>query len=291
MIVGLLQSMGIIRRQQPDVVLLTGGWVGFPVALAAALLRVPVLIFVPDIEPALSIKVLRHLATKVALAIPESAQYFVQGQTIVTGYPLRQQLTQATRADAFQHFGLNSATKTLLVFGGSRGAQTINKAIMSVLPQLLADDMQVIHVTGTLDFERVCQETKPFANNANYHVHAYLHDDMGMALAVADLVLSRAGAAILGEFPLFGVPSVLVPYPYAWRYQKINAEYLSSRGAAVLLPDEEMPDKLYTMLQQLFTDEERLATMRANVSTLAQHNSAQRIATVLAELSGEESDT
>ncbi len=285
MLAGTAQSLRRLAEHQPDAVLLTGGWVGFPVALAAWLRRVPVLMFVPDIEPALSIKVLRWLTARVALAIPESADYFAEGQTVVTGYPVRAALTEATRDEALAHFGLTPKRKTLLVFGGSRGARSINQALVGILPRLLADGVQVLHVTGTLDYERVCED-RATMDTAHYHPHAYLHDDMGLALAAADVVLSRAGAGVLGEFPLFGLPAVLVPYPHAWRYQKVNAEYLAERGAAVVLPDAQMGTDLYPTLETLFTNAERLATMQAKMEQLAQPNSARRVAAVLAELAG-----
>lgn len=292
MLAGTAQSLGFMRRHQPGAVLLTGGWVGFPVALAAWLSRTPVLIFVPDIEPALSIKVLRHLAAKVALAIPESAAYFAGGQTVVTGYPVRRAVRRATCAAAMAHFGLQPDKQTLLVFGGSRGARSINQALVPILPGLLArGDVQVIHVTGTLDYDGVRGQTADLEHPADYHLHAYLHDDMGLALAAADLALSRSGAGVLGEFPLFGLPSVLVPYPYAWRYQKVNADYLTERGAAITLPDEQLAHQLAPTLHQLFTNREQLATMRAKATQLAQQHSAQRVAAALAELAREDSST
>jgi len=286
MVVGTGQAARLLRAYRPGAVLLTGGFVGFPVALAAWLLRVPVLMFVPDIEPALSIKVLRRLTTRVALAIPESAAYFADGQTVVTGYPVRMELAQSERAAAMAHFGLDPARKTLLVFGGSRGARSINQALVPALPRLLALDVQVLHVTGTLDYERVQADAATLPDATHYHPYAYLHDDMGLALAAADLVLSRAGAGSLGEFPLFGLPAVLVPYPHAWRYQKVNADYLAERGAAVVLADEDMAADLYPLLERLFTNAEPLATMQAQMETLAQPHSARRVAAVLAELTG-----
>jgi UDP-N-acetylglucosamine--N-acetylmuramyl-(pentapeptide) pyrophosphoryl-undecaprenol N-acetylglucosamine transferase len=286
--VGTVQAARLLGRHRPGVVLLTGGWVGFPVALAAWLRRVPVLILLPDIEPALSIKVLRRLAAKVALSVPESAQYFAPGQTVVTGYPVRSTLS-GSREAGHRHFGLDAERLVLLVFGGSRGARTINTALVGILPRLLDDGRQVLHISGELDYERVQQTAALYLDHPDYHLHAYLHDDMGLALAAADLAVSRAGASVLGEFPLFGLASVLVPYPYAWRYQKVNADYLAERGAAITMPDEHMAQDLYPAIDRLFTNPAQLATMRANAAALAQPASAQRVAALLAELAGEES--
>jgi UDP-N-acetylglucosamine--N-acetylmuramyl-(pentapeptide) pyrophosphoryl-undecaprenol N-acetylglucosamine transferase len=109
---------------------------------------------------------------------------------------------------------------------------------------------------------------------------------MGAALAVADLVLSRAGASTLGEYPLFGLPAVLVPYPYAWRYQKVNADFLAERNAAVVLQDESLNEKLLTVLKDLLSNRPKLETMRAAAKKLSYPNAAAVIASQLVELAG-----
>ncbi len=110
---------------------------------------------------------------------------------------------------------------------------------------------------------------------------------MALALACADLTVCRSGASVLGELPLFGLPSILVPYPYAWRYQKVNADYLVERGAAVLLRDEAMSDELLPTVRQLIADPARLATMRASSAALAQPEGAWNVARELLHLAGE----
>jgi undecaprenyldiphospho-muramoylpentapeptide beta-N-acetylglucosaminyltransferase len=285
--VGTAQAAGLIGRYRPQALLLTGGWSGLPTALAAWLRRVPVLIFLPDVEPGAMIRLAQRFARCVALTVPESARYFPPGKTTVTGYPLRRVVTQATRAAAIAHFGLDSARQTLLVFGGSRGARSINRALLAVLPQLMADGVQVIHISGTLDWPEVEARRAALDNATRYHAFPYLHHEMGLALAAADVVVSRAGASTLAEFPLFGLPSILVPYPHAWRYQKVNADYLAQRGAALVIEDEQMPDELLPAIRDLLADPARLAQMRACAAALAQPDGAGRIAAELARLAGE----
>ena len=280
--VGTLQALNLMRRYRPQVLLLTGGWCGLPVAFAARILRIPILIFLPDIEPGATIRLLQRVATKVALSVAESEKYFPHAQTVVTGYPLRQGLMQASRTGGLRHFGLDDRRKTLLVFGGSRGARSINRALLEILPELLADGVQVIHVTGTLDWPEV--EARRSELNGGYHAYAYLHHDMGMAQAAADLVVSRAGASTLAESPYFGLASILVPYPHAWRYQKINADYLAERGAAVRLDDDKLPEQLLPTIRSLLNDASRLARMRANAQALACADGARRIAEELVQL-------
>ncbi len=126
LIIGTVQALWLVKRRKPDALLLTGGWVGLPVALAAWVWRVPSMIFLPDIEPGLTIKVLRRLVKRVALTVDESKVYFPSNETVVTGYPLRQAMLEATREAAVKQFDLDPTRKTLLVFGGSRGSRAIN---------------------------------------------------------------------------------------------------------------------------------------------------------------------
>ena len=283
--IGTLQSIGLILAWRPQALLLTGGWVGLPVALAAWLLRVPGMIYLPDIEPGLAIQVLRRLVRRVAITAPESARFFPDGQTVVTGYPLRRDVMTANRADAQSHFGLDPARKTLLVFGGSRGARTINNALLDILPSLAArPDLQIIHVTGTLDWDDIDARRKALGDLPHYHAFAYLHREMGLAFAAADLVLSRAGASILGEFPFFGLPAILVPYPYAWRYQKVNADFLAAHGAAIVMNDADMGHNLLCTIETLLDDLPRLAEMQVQARALAQPEGARRAAEALVRL-------
>lgn len=279
---GTWEAWRVVGKRQPDAVLMTGGWVGLPVAVAAWLRRVPVVIFLPDIEPALSIKILRRFAAKIAVTTDGSAPYVPAHKMVVTGYPLRRAMMQATRADAIAHFRLDPNKKTLLVFGGSRGARTINIAVIDALPELLGrGDVQIIHVTGELDAERGAA-----VQADGYHHYAYLHDDMGLAMAAADLCICRSGASTLGELPYFSLPSILVPYPFAWRYQKVNADYLAGRSAGVVLPDESMETQLAVTVRDLLDHPEKLAAMRDAAHTLSRPDAAEKIGDVLREVIG-----
>jgi UDP-N-acetylglucosamine--N-acetylmuramyl-(pentapeptide) pyrophosphoryl-undecaprenol N-acetylglucosamine transferase len=119
---------------------------------------------------------------------------------------------------------------------------------------------------------------------ARYQVFPYLHEEMGAALAAADLVVCRAGASTLGELPLFGIPAILVPYPHAWRYQQVNAEYLAQYGAAVILQDNDLNEKLMTTIQGLFREPQKLEQMRINMRSLIHPQAAQNIANLIYSL-------
>lgn len=251
MSLGTVQALRLLRRWRPQAILMTGGWVNVPVAVAAWLLRVPSMMYLPDIEPGLAIKTLRHIVNRVAVTVEDSRAFFREGQTVVTGYPLRQSVVNATRKQGEAFFQLKPDKRTLLVFGGSRGARTINTAVSAIAPDLLADGWQIIHVTGELDAQAVIERKQAMGMPEDYKVYSYLHHEMGMAMAAADFAICRSGASTLGELPYFGLPAILVPYPFAWRYQKVNADYLVSHGAALLMRDEDMARDLLPALRAL----------------------------------------
>jgi undecaprenyldiphospho-muramoylpentapeptide beta-N-acetylglucosaminyltransferase len=283
---GTLQSFRIIGRLQPGVLLLTGGWEGFPAALAGWLRRVPILIYLPDIEPGLTIRVMSRLAREIALTVEDSRAYFPGKRTVVTGYPVRPELRKATRGGGLVEFKLDPARRTLLVFGGSRGSRAINYALLDILPELLQSEIQVIHITGTLDWPDIEARRKAMPDVTHYHAFPYLHHEMGLALAAADLVVCRAGASVLGEFPLFGLPSILIPLAYAWRYQQVNADYLAARGAAVHLDEKDMQAQLLPTIERILNDAERLAAMKASSAALSTPDGADRLAGELVKLAG-----
>lgn len=283
---GLLMALWLLLRLRPRSVLLTGGWSNLPVALAAWLLRMPTLVYLPDIEPGATIRLLRRFASRVALTVPDSGRWFPAVPTVVTGYPLRQEFMAATRAAGQAHFGLDPQRRTLLVFGGSRGARSINRALLAVLPSLLSEGIQVLHVSGELDWPEVETRRAALPDTASYHAFPYLHHEMGLAQAAADLALSRAGASVLAEFPHAGLPAVLVPYPWAWRYQKTNADWLEARGAALTLEDASMDTQLLPTLLALLRDEERLQQMRRATAALARPDGARNLARELLTLGG-----
>ena len=284
LVAGTLKAWQLIGRHKPRALLTTGGFVSAPVAVACWLRRVPILLYLPDIEPGLAVKFVAKFASKIGVTTEDSTRYFPARKVIVTGYPTRSDLAQADRLAAHRQFELVDDRKTLLVFGGSKGARSINRAIEAVIEQLLAK-YQVIHISGVTDLVEVLakRETLPENLKQYYHVFEYVHD-MGVVLAAADLVVSRAGASILGEYPLFGLPSILIPYPYAWRYQKVNADYLVTSGAALRLDDETLSETLRPTIEQMMSDEARLRALSAAARSLARPDPALKLAQTLQEM-------
>ena len=233
----------------------------------------------------MALKSLSRLADTIAVTISQSQKFFTK-KVFETGYPLRADLALWDRSTAQQHLGIASGLPSLLVLGGSKGARSINTTVMSNLRELLAK-FEIIHISGDLDWTLVKhnREQLPMELAARYHAMPYLHD-MGAALAAADLVVSRAGASCLGEYPLFGLPAILVPYPYAWRYQKVNADYLTRRGAAIILEDQALKDELLETLTVLVDNPNKLKAMRAAMFELSHPRAAEKIASKLIELAG-----
>lgn len=276
---GIQQSKQILEEFQPDVLFFTGGYVAIPMALAGRKLKS--LLYVPDIEPGLALKTLARFSDHIALTTSESKKWFSEKTNMtVTGYPLRDDIKKWAKSEAREYFKLEFDLPTILFMGGSSGARSINQAVLAILDQLL-EKYQVIHLTGHLDWEAVQSATV----NANdrYHPFPYLHE-IGAAMAAADLAVSRAGASTLGEYPYFGLPAILVPYPYAWRYQKVNADYLVERGAAVLLRDEDLKSDLLTIINDLLVNPAYLAHMSRSMSALSQPMAAERITELLYEM-------
>ncbi|MBT3336891.1 MAG: undecaprenyldiphospho-muramoylpentapeptide beta-N-acetylglucosaminyltransferase [Anaerolineae bacterium] len=275
---GVLASRKILREFKPNVLFFTGGYVAVPMAIAG--INIPSLLCVPDIEPGLALKALAWFADKITVTAPTSSAYFSRKERIVTtGYPLRNELTQWEKASARKKFDLNADEPVLLVFGGSKGARSINNALIANLPALL-EKTQVVHISGKLDWETVQNARNTLAPQQaeRYRAFDYLHEEMGAALASADLVISRAGASSLGEFPLFGLPALLVPYPYAWRYQKVNAEYLEDKGAARMIRDEDLQGNLLSLVSDLLDNSQKLNEMHIAMKALSRPQAAENIA-------------
>ncbi len=285
----LVKAMRLVRRFRPEVMFMTGGYVAAPVTIAAWLHRVPIVIFQPDIEPGSSVRFALRFARKVACTLEGSRAFIPAEKIVVTGYPLRQDIQAATRlskADALAQFDLTPDRPTLFVFGGSRGARNINRPLMGILPDLLPQ-VQVIHISGTFTWPEVEANAQalPEELRAYYRPYPYLFEEMGAAFRAADLVAARAGASMLGECPAFALPAILVPaLHWGWLYQKVNADYLTERGAAVQLLDEELPQKLLPTALALLRDETKLAQMGQAAAALAVPDAAGHLAQVIREV-------
>ncbi len=306
---GTVQASRIVGDFDPDVVFVTGGYVCVPVVLSAWRQRRPILIYLPDIVPGLAIRFLARFAARVAVSFSPSQAFFnrskvghrgrrekkgfpsvfsvAEEKVVVSGYPVRSAFFTADRQAAREALGLERDRKTVTVFGGSRGAHSLNLALEAILERLL-EDCQVIHLCGLPDAERVEKRGQALSEavRRRYKAYPYLHQDEEMvnALAAADLVVARAGASTLGELPALGLPGILVPYPYAGRHQADNADYLARHGAALVIEDADLGEKLLPTIIHLLEDDQKRSEMSRLARALAQPQAAERIAALLREL-------
>ena len=283
LVLGTVQALRILGRVKPQVVFATGGYASVPVAVAAWRRRLPLVVCLPDVRPGWAVRLLARLASKVTATTEASLPHLPAAKTAVTGYPVRDAFFEARKEEGRRRLGLDAERKTLLVSGATQGARSINQAIAGNLPRLLKL-CQIIHIAGTADAEwlRQVERRLPEELRTNYHLHAYLHEEMAWAMAAADLVVMRSGASALGELPAVGLPAVLVPYPYAGGHQLWNARHLVEQGAAVLLEDDRLPH-LFSTVHPLLVDDARREAMAAAMRRLARPEAARDIARLLIE--------
>lgn len=273
---GVAQSMPIVSAFRPDVVIGAGGYASFPVIAAVGLLRAgplrhtKIAVMNPDVSPGLANRALAKVADEVWCAYASTAGYFGR-KFVLTGTPVRPEFyASPPAADARKALGLAPDRRTILVFGGSQGARSINVAASALVARRrLPPDWQVLHIAGERDHEWMAAERSTEPNDNRYVLLAHLAE-MALAYAAADVAVCRAGASTLAELATAGVASILVPYPHAAEdHQRKNARAFADAGAASVIDDAELdPDTLYWRLVETM-DPAKLAAMRDAARGLA----------------------
>jgi UDP-N-acetylglucosamine--N-acetylmuramyl-(pentapeptide) pyrophosphoryl-undecaprenol N-acetylglucosamine transferase len=278
-LVGFPQALMVMLAERPDVVLGTGGYVSGPVALAAWLLRKPLLLQEQNSIPGLANRWLARVADEVHLSFIEARSYFARKDNLkVTGNPVRAHIRSGDRTTALAEFGLTPGRPTVFVFGGSRGAHRINEAALDAMRRLKGRvDVQFILQTGREDHDWAKGIVEKEGLPAR--VLPYLQR-IHMAYAAADLVVCRSGAMTLAEIAVCGAPAILVPYPHAAHdHQVVNASNLVDRGAAAMILDRELTgERLAQEIAHLVADRQTLSRMSANARTFARPDAAERLA-------------
>ncbi len=265
---GCAQSYRIVRRFRPDVVVGTGGYVCGPVVLVAALCRIPILLQEQNAFPGLTNRALARFASVVAVPFDDTRSYFPRRtRVVVTGNPVRPQILSQDRAAAARALGLDPDKLTLFVFGGSRGAKSINQAMIGAVRTLLSrKGLQILYVTGREYFHWVTKELEGQGigkeRYGNLSIVPYLYQ-VEKAWATTDLVVSRAGGMTLAEICALGIPAVLIPSPnVANDHQRANAQAVARHGGAVVLDDRDLNGELLARTVVAILDEPgRLAVM------------------------------
>lgn len=283
------QAASLLREIRPHVVVVTGGYVSGPVGLMAKLRGIPVVVQEQNSVPGATNRWLNLIADEVHISFVESRNYFRRRNNLkVTGNPIRRSLLRQDRTSAYEFLRLDPGRSTLLVFGGSRGAASINRAFQDALPRLdRLQNIQVLWQAGRDEAPAMRERAKRVS--IPVHVVPYL-DQMEKAYAVADLAICRAGAMTIAELTACGVPSILVPYPYATHdHQTVNARGLLERGAAEVIQDQDLDgDDLAKRIIQLFQDESRLRRMARNARAFSRTNAAERLVASIEALAGAE---
>jgi len=286
------RCLRLLRAARTDVVIGFGGYVSLPLGLAAAASGVPLVLHEQNAVPGMANRFLSRWARAVCVTYPSSIERLAHPtRACVTGNPVRAAVATADRATGRKKLKLRKADLVLLVFGGSRGARHLNTAVLNLYKRLKdIPKVRVVHVTGPLEFDAVRAalleiDPKP---GAFWQIHEYL-DDMGDALAAADLVVCRAGATTLAELSILGRPAVLVPYPYATDdHQTLNAQALVHAGAALSFADAEIDGQTFgDEVVRLLADERSRTSMEAAALALSRPLAAHAVAETAVEAAAE----
>ncbi len=280
----IIQSFGIIRKFNPDVVVSCGGYAAGPVCWVASKKGIPLVIQEQNSYPGVTNRILGRSADKIFTAFKDADHYFPIEKTKVAGNPTRKSLTNADRQQSFESFGFDPNKKMLLVLGGSGGAKSINEAMLQNIDRLHNEmNLQIIWQCGQRYYDQLRRDL-----DINAYDHLLLKDfihDMPAAYAVADLVISRAGALSCSELALTGKPSILVPSSnVAGDHQTKNARSMVEKGAAELVKDKDLNDTLAGLVEKVITNQQKLETMNEAAKKLARPEAAETIATEILEL-------
>jgi len=266
----LFQSLKILKKISPDLVVGTGGYVSFPVAFLASLKKIPSLIQEQNSYPGISTRILSLWADRVCLAYPESIKYFILKKKLkVIGNPVRENVTLKEKNHS-KDFNLEPDKKTVFILGGSQGSKAINDAVLEGLGLFEREnDIQFLWQTGRSDFSRIKEMVKRYRSKIS--VLPFI-ENMSKAYKLADLLVSRAGALTIAEILHYGKPTLLVPYPFAaGDHQRHNAESLEKKGAAQLILQKDLNGQsFFKMVSGLLRDEEKLKEMSIRSKQLSQ---------------------
>jgi UDP-N-acetylglucosamine--N-acetylmuramyl-(pentapeptide) pyrophosphoryl-undecaprenol N-acetylglucosamine transferase len=263
-LIGVIYSLINIIRIKPDVVIGLGGYGSALPVVAAYIARVPIVLIEQNVIPGRANLIMARWVDAVLCHWESTRMRFKKAHSVsVTGIPIRKDIITNEPETGKNPFGLTSQGMTLLVMGGSQGAQAINKVILQSIPELktLIPDLQIIHLTGKEGYK----EAKDVYDNLGISSFvSEFSNDMGIAYKLSDLVVCRAGANTIAEISAVGIPAILIPYPYATdNHQYWNAYELAKIGGALIIKQEELkPERLTELVSNLFRNDEELDNMK-----------------------------
>jgi UDP-N-acetylglucosamine--N-acetylmuramyl-(pentapeptide) pyrophosphoryl-undecaprenol N-acetylglucosamine transferase len=284
-----LDALVQLIRFRPRVAVTSGSFSALPALFAARLLRVPIYLWVGDAIPGRAIRAVAGWSSGIGITFEPAMPALPRDRATVTGNPVRASLLKWTKAEGRRALGLPATGPVVFVTGGSQGSERINGATTAGLSRLIRRTA-VVHHTGPAQLARAeaARELLPEGDRARYQPHAYLHDEMGAALAAADLVVGRAGSSSIAEPLAFGVPLILIPFGAAMNaHQAANARAAADLGAALILPESDLDgDRLVSIVTGLLDDPARLARMAANAKAAGRPAAAETIARAVLRLGG-----
>jgi UDP-N-acetylglucosamine--N-acetylmuramyl-(pentapeptide) pyrophosphoryl-undecaprenol N-acetylglucosamine transferase len=272
------QALVLLIARRPAAIFTTGGYVAIPVLLAAAVLRIPVVMWDGNVVPGRSVRWTARLARCLTVSFAATCEALRGRRCYVTGTPIRDP-RGVDRDAARAALGVARGERLLLIFGGSQAVRRFNLAVAEALPRLVART-RVIHVTGEAGYAEACagRDRLPAELRARYRPEKFLSDEMTLALAGADLVIGRAGSSTLAEVAAFGLPMVVVPYPHAAGHQRRNAEEMVRAGAARLVEDEAFDAEAVLAAAAIMENPAEHAAMAAAARSLARPGAAAAVA-------------
>lgn len=269
----------IVKEFKPDVAIGTGGFASGPTLRVASQKGVPCLIQEQNSFPGVTNRILAGKAKKICVAYDGMEKYFDKEKIVLSGNPVRKEVVQieGKRKDAIDFFSLDANKKTLLIVGGSLGAQSVNNAILENLSAIVDLGIQIVWQTGKTSYKEINKATKVFQSQG-VHVMEFIFK-MDLGYAAADFVVSRAGAIAVSELSIVAKPTILVPFPFAAEdHQTKNAMSLVNKGAAILVKDADVKTGLLKEISKLVKEPGTGASLIQNIKTLGKPDAAQQIA-------------
>ncbi len=277
-----IKAKKIVKTFAPDVAIGVGGYASGPTLAAAVSKHVPALIQEQNSYPGVTNKMLADSVDTICVAYDNMNRWFDADKIVFTGNPIRQNISQIydnieeKRAKGFETFGLNKEKKTVLVIGGSLGALTINESIFANLDYFVGNDIQLIWQTGKWFYEKAKTREKE-VDSPLIKVYEFIYD-MDQAYALADVIVSRAGAIAVSELCIVGKPCILIPSPnVAEDHQTKNANALVSKNAALMVKDAEAKERLIPAIDELMNDEGLRKELSSNLQSMGIRDADKRI--------------
>ena len=276
---GFGEARKFLKEYKPDVVFSKGGFVSVPVVRAAASLGIPCIIHESDMTPGLANKLCIPAATKVCCNFPETLKMLPEGKAVLTGSPIREELTQGNKLEGLNLCGFTANNPVILVMGGSQGAANVNKAVRDALPRLL-EDFQIVHLCGKDKMDNL------LLNTPGYKQFEYIKSELKDLFAMADIVISRAGANAICELLALKKPNILIPLPASSSRgdQLLNAKSFEAQGFSIVINEDDLTtDLLVDHVHELYFSKN---TYHDNMDKSGQMDSIRTIMQLINEAAG-----